>query len=260
MPCRINTGRQWTARILLEEATNGNVCWFVTLTYDDDSLPTTPEGVPTLRKKRTLQWVRNQARNAGFRYYIVGEYGEKSLRPHYHLAIFPKEGWSIGNLTDAWKKGFTSAYPMSRERAGYLARYATKKLLSHTDPRLESGQEPEFRSSSRRPPLGASFVPMVVRAYDSRGGKTILKEKGDIERTVRIGGRIYPLPEYILRKVRRELGIPELHRDRLRHEGYEALHLQEEYAEWDPEMSDQIEKTLRARFKRRFHRGESKKV
>lgn len=225
MNCRINTGRGWTSRILMEVVTNPVPSWFVTLTMDDTHITRTAKGVPTLHRSRFQAWLGRKNRSFGpFRYFAVGEYGNESLRPHYHLSLFPTHPDQVRYLTDAWSSGFTSVYPMVEARARYLARYTTKKLTSDTDERLEEGQEPEFRSSSRTPGLGAGFVPVVVSSYRQTAGQKIIEERGDIERTVRFGQTVYPIPRYILTKCREELGIPTKHSERLKHPGYGYYH------------------------------------
>lgn len=224
MACRINFSRKWVTRILLEDAFSEYPSWFVTLTYDEDHVPEAYNGVQTLRKSKILTWLNNQNRTYPFRYFVVGEYGDVSMRPHYHLVVFPRTNRPITELTDGWKKGFTSAYPLNEKRAKYIAQYATKKLTKADDQRLATGQEPEFRSSSRIPPLGSSCIQALVHQYSRGVGKRLVEERGDIERFIRIGGKIYPLPEYLLSKVRAQLGIPLLHRERLCHPEYEKWH------------------------------------
>lgn len=250
MNCRINKGRHWTIRILLEEAGNyekyGARSWFLTFTYDDENVPTTDEGHLTLRKKKFLKWVNHTIeRVVPFRYYCVGEYGEDTFRPHYHMAVFPRRDSAIAQICDAWKHGYKSASPMVENRARYLAQYTSKKLTKADDSRLKDGMEPEFRSSSRVPPLGSSFVDKLVHQYSTVGGREVLRRFGDVERTVRLGGKVYGIPPYLLRKVRERLGIPLLHRDRLSHSGYFTQYGNVDHAEQD------FEKTVIQNRKRR---------
>ena len=236
--CRINRQRDWTSRILMEQVTHQGPAYFVTLTYDDNEVPKTIDHVCTLRKSAFTKWVENsRLRSGAFRYYAVGEYGDRTMRPHYHMAIFPRSDSQAADLVDGWKKGFTSSTELSPQRAAYLAQYTTKKLTSHSDERLEAGQEPEFRSGSRRPPLGAAFVPHLVRAYRTSGGQSVLEQRGDIERSWRFGGKIYPIPRAIADRARLDLGIPQLHSERLSHPGYYAAHCEEDHATWEPTVA-----------------------
>lgn len=246
--CRVNQQRQWAARIMMEWATHHTFSWFVTLTYDDEHLPLTPDGLPTLQKKKTRKWLVNQFPVIGaFRYYLVGEYGDKTGRPHYHLAVFPESYSQIALLTERWKQGFTSAYEMSENRALYLAKYTTKKLAKTANKRLEDGVEPEFRTSSGRPPIGYAFIPVLLRAYGTEPGQAVLERDGDVERSFRIGGRILPIPRPILARVREHLKIPRLHEERMAHEGYYARYCAKEYAEWEPDKALKQEIDLAAK-------------
>ena len=45
----------------------------------------------SLNKKYFHQWLKDTQKAIGrFRYYAIGEYGDKSGREHYHLAVFPE--------------------------------------------------------------------------------------------------------------------------------------------------------------------------
>lgn len=228
--CRKNKAKFWTARILLEQMATPHLSWFATLTYDDDHLPRTVLGDVTLEKRKTQQWVQDYLKAATpeqkFRYYLVGEYGDRFGRPHYHMALFPNSAhFSTGEFLDAWKKGqVKNALPLITNRAEYLARYCLKKLTSPTDDRLEEGQEPEFRSSSRVPALGLIAVDAIARAYETRQGSKVLAERGDVQREIRINGKKYPLDKYILDKLRTRFGIPLTHERRLTHMGYYQWH------------------------------------
>lgn len=225
--CRKNKGKAWAARIMLEDQFNPPTSWFVTLTYADESVPRTPYGDLTLDKKRTCQWVRDQVKEHGFRYYLVGEYGEKTHRPHYHLAVFPDDPfWDINQLLNQWaqRRGFSTAHPLEAGSAAYLAQYTVKKLTAPDDARLEAGQEPEFRTSSRDPAIARSAIEPIASAYETRSGSLVLAERGDIERHVRINGKKWPLDAYLKTQLRKRLGIPLKHEQRLLHEGYQLWH------------------------------------
>lgn len=261
MPCRINKGRKWSGRIMLEHlhhyTYNHQKSYFLTLTYNDDTVPTTAECVQTLAKKPFLTWLHSQRKMlGGFRYYAVGEYGDLTKRPHYHLALFPLDDEQATLLCRRWAKrfGFTSISEMGDEKARYLANYTTKKLTKNTDGRLENGQEPEFRTSSRNPPIGAGFIDVLVQTYSTGKGADIVRERGDIERVFRIGKRLYPIAPWILDKARERLGIPLLEMDRSLHPNYWEFHMQQE-ALWDPEAAHSMEVHLNAQKIQKLYRN-----
>lgn len=266
LPCRINRGRKWSARILMENITNYDSyqleAWFITLTYNDQTVPVQADYVQTLQKKKTLRWISDQQKTAGyFRYYAVGEYGELSGRPHYHLALFPRAPKQVGDICTAWENrfGYTKADPLNPERARYLANYTTKKLTKADDSRLLPGMEPEFRTSSRHPPLGAEFAAGLARFWSQPKGKKLIEERGDIERCFRYQGKIYPIGDWVLTEARKMLGIPILHRDRLQHPRYEEFHELQE-AIWEPDQAKALEARLNGKAIQKLYRSTSQKL
>lgn len=254
MPCRINKGRHWSARIIMEWLTTPQRSYFLTFTYNEENLP--PGG--TLEKQKFRQFLKNaQKRHTGpFRYYLVGEYGDESFRPHYHLAIFPQHPAQVGLLTRLWQKGFTQATEINHARARYLANYTAKKLTKGCDPRLE-GREPEFRSSSRNPPLGYQFTRLLAAQ------PTVKKEvarTGDVPRTFRIDGKIYPFGSWPLTQLRDLLSVPQSHAGRIKAHPEYLNHYELEDTEWNPQEAQQLEVKINAKKKITFYRGESAKV
>lgn len=214
--------------------------WMLTLTYAPEHIPVTPDGHETLRRRQVIKWIRAMHRKSPLRWYVVGEYGEQSGRPHYHLAVFGLGFAAKDHLRAQWPYGHTSWSAMDLKRAAYCAQYTTKKLTAHTDERLSEGMEPEFRASTRVPPLGSAFVDSLVHRYRSGPGRKVLLERGDVERSFRINGRIYPLDEWSLARLRKQLGIPLLHVERAdRHPAYLDWHETQE-AEWEPEINNAI--------------------
>lgn len=220
--CRINKGRKWTARLLLEHITSEkqrphSQNYFLTLTYNDAHVPRTKEGIQTLDKRAFLKWINNyQQRKANFRYLAVGEYGDDTLRPHYHMAVFQQFPEEIEALCESWRKrGFTSHSILDKTRAAYICQYTVKKLTKTGDERLPKDAEPEFRSSTRRPPIGHACIPVEVARYSTARGRAVLNETGDIGRSFRYEGKLYPFDSYLLRKIRESVGIPTTHAERI---------------------------------------------
>lgn len=82
----------WTFR-LMQQAKRAISAEFITLTYDNQNVPRTPNGFLTLRT-RDLQLFFKRLRRAHpighvpIKYYTAGEYGSRFMRPHYHLILF----------------------------------------------------------------------------------------------------------------------------------------------------------------------------
>jgi len=157
---------------------------FVTLTYAPGNLP--PNGSLEHRdfqlflKKLRLHHFTTTGKH--LRFYMCGEYGETTQRPHYHACLFnidfqdripmgkSKSGalfYESETLTHIWGLGRATVQPLVRETASYCARYIMKKVLGEeaktayavTDP--ETGEmvhrRPEYAAMSLRPGIGASW-------------------------------------------------------------------------------------------------------
>lgn len=100
-PCKIRKVNQWVFRLRYEER-RSLICHFVTLTYDTDHVPLSPNNFKTL-KKDDLQAFFKRLRNYTehkIKYYAVGEYGSDRHRPHYHAIIYNVENTEL--YAKAW--------------------------------------------------------------------------------------------------------------------------------------------------------------
>jgi hypothetical protein len=229
--CDVNKRRAWTARLLLEglscERNSHHVSW-CTLTYNDDAIPLAARGrhlppVETLRigdYQRVFKRLRKRDRLGKFRYAITGEYGEKKERPHYHALLFGPDPLQVEYyLTQEWAKefGFIQARPWrlgqkpgsdaAISRCAYLANYVTKKMHQEGAKELPDPQLPEFFKTSKEPPLGYSAH--LKALIESTGGEYEIAETGDVPRTVRIAGKIWPLSRVLRERLRDDYGIPQ---------------------------------------------------
>lgn len=208
IPCRINRQRAWAARILLEWTCTEHTS-FVTLTYDDRYLPKDSNGTPVLCKKDVQGWLKRVRKVLGpLRFFAVGEYGTRTWRPHYHLAVFgPDVALLDEAIPDTWKMGFHTIAEMNESRAMYLAHYCTKKLTQPAVPQL-ADREPEFAVMSRRPGLGVPALASMAESYMTQSGSAGLAEMGDISTEFRIRGRLWPLDYFMRQKLRDLVGVP----------------------------------------------------
>lgn len=138
--CREEQARQTAVRIH-HEALLWEENAFITLTYDEANLPT--YGSLDYRHL-VLFWKRLRKQIGELRYYAVGEYGDKSLRPHYHACLFghaftkdriivqeqPHLLWENLELTRCWGLGRVTVGELNFQTARYTASYVCKKLRS----------------------------------------------------------------------------------------------------------------------------------
>lgn len=201
MPCRFNRRRIWTHRIALEAAVHA-ASTFLTLTYDKAHLPLGGTLVP-----RDMQlFLKRLRKRAGvpIRFFGVGEYGDQSFRPHYHLAVF---GLDPGSrfFKECWDYGFVYPGSLTLDSAQYVAGYVTKKMTGKDDARL-GGRYPEFARMSLRPGIGAPAVSDVVQALQTDMGQRAIVARGDVPSVLRQGGRSLPLGRYMRGRIREAIG------------------------------------------------------
>lgn len=221
MPCRLNRRRTWMARILLEQKSHDESC-FVTLTYNDDHLPA--DG--SLEREHYQSFVKRLRKHFSptkIRYFLVGEYGDTTERPHYHAAIFgisaealagtewmKKRGTvlAVGEpLRSLWGNGEVAVGALERKSAQYVAKYCVKKMTVKDDVRLR-GREPEFARMSLRPGLGAWAVRDIGEGYMATSGALdqVARDE-DVPSSFKLGGKSLPLGRYLRRRLRYELGF-----------------------------------------------------
>lgn len=215
MPCRINKKREWAGKILLEARYQEKVSTFLTLTYNEDHMPDRGSLEPShlsgflnrLRARKAF------ASNNGLRYFAVGEYGNETWRPHYHLALFGIQPEYESEFQSAWTSeagaiGHIHTGEITPQSASYIAGYTTKKMTSQEDPRLEDmGMLPEFARMSRFPPLGAKGMEVILDTLCRRDAAADLAERGDVPAQFKIYGKTWPLSKYWRNWLRNQLGI-----------------------------------------------------
>lgn len=228
LPCRINRQRIWTHRILLEASLYDDNA-FVTLTYDERHLPE-DGGLNPKHLRNFLDFLRkgykakqlecgvNDPRR--MRFFAVGEYGDTTGRPHYHLVLFnfppcryglSRYSRSIRNccvwcdlVRDTWGKGTVFLGAVEPHSAAYVCGYVCKKLTKG-HPEL-GDRHPEFARQSRMPGLGADAmhdVASVVLNYD------LVEREGDVPSALRHGKKVMPLGPYLTRRLRKLCGEDE---------------------------------------------------
>lgn len=167
--CSLDYGRTWSVRCYHESLLHTS-SYFLTLTLDDDHLhhhfPGLPASLDPLHL--TLLFKRLRARGQAIRYFACGEYGSRTLRPHYHAIVFGLELNDLQPLSkglvespwlnSVWGLGTVAIGNVTPESIAYCCRYTVKKVLGR--PRqwyLDRGLIPEFVRMSRRPGIGSDF-------------------------------------------------------------------------------------------------------
>lgn len=210
MPCRINRRRAWAWRIFLETYSH-DASIFVTLTYNDEYLPRGGTLVPR-HYQLFLKRLRRHVEPRRFRYFVVGEYGDKTERPHFHMCLFGLDYSNRDDIARAWSSGhdplgFIHIGDVTLDSAQYCAGYVTKKLTSKSDPRL-NGRHPEFARMSLRPGIGAPAMAILAKQL-KRYKDVAMTEFGDVPLTLKIGKKNFPLHRYLRERLRNEMEFPD---------------------------------------------------
>lgn len=209
IPCRITKQRIWVHRLMLE-AYSHDTSLFITLTYEDENLPIIDEK-PCLKPVDPQLWIKRLRRAIQprkLRYYLVGEYGSKTQRPHYHLALYGAKVTDIPLIDKTWGLGFAHYGDVTVQSARYILGYVTKKMTKSDDPRLE-GRYPEFSRSSNRPGIGAPAMQILAETLFTKHGKNEIEILGDVPSQLRHGKKTYPLGRYLQQKLRDNVGMPD---------------------------------------------------
>lgn len=179
--CVYNNAQEWRVR-LEEELSSSSSAYFITLTYSNDALPigvcTNSFGdkyyAPQVSKRDVQLFIKrlrfaleDKFKCQGLRYYIVSEYGPRTLRPHYHGILFnvpqfnPNSDKNLAKITkqveESWSNGFVKVDRVVPERIGYVTKYLS--CISN----LPDGFVRPFRLMSRRPGIGSSYMDRTSR-------------------------------------------------------------------------------------------------
>lgn len=193
--CRRAYTNEWADRIMVEASRHAENS-FITLTYDEASYP----GHLVLRD---LQLFFKRLRKALFplkiRYYAVGEYGKKTCRAHYHIALFgwyPEDSYVFFRkngvdtclsefLSSVWQKGHITVQALTIESSRYVAKYMHKLFPVRCQAEIDY---PPFSVMSRRPGIG---LPLIDLASASAQEIFDTVQKG----MPSVGGRVRQLPQ-----------------------------------------------------------------
>lgn len=202
MPCRVNRQRLWATRIMLEAGCHATSA-FLTLTYSEDTCPKELEpGDLTI----FLRELRRAVAPRKLRYYAAGEYGSKTGRPHFHIAVFGLSPLERSEVEAAWGKGFVHIGLLTPQSSRYLAKYITKKWIGDSKDPRHGDRRTEFSRMSLKPGIGAAAMEATIHAMLSEGGSRAVERSGDVPTHVRFEGARSPMGKYLRSRLREGIG------------------------------------------------------
>lgn len=207
LPCRDNYQREWSARLAIEFR-NCFTGYFLTLTYMDEFLPFDVDGqivrmkdaentyltkyalpvrdVQLFLKKLRVNIERSKEPklidpgNRELKYFIVGEYGEKFNRPHWHMLIFNipyNQEKTQDIISSSWAMGLVHSGMIKRGAIEYVTEYMFKNF------------ENSVRLMSQG--LGKSYLTKKNLDYHQR----------TLDNSIRIGPDRLRMPKYLKKKI-----------------------------------------------------------
>lgn len=248
--CKLETSRQWATRCMHEaQLHKHNEC--VLLTYAE--MPTS--GSLSHRDFQLfMKSLRTKHKNVS--YYMCGEYGERTRRPHFHAALFNleltdrkyhktnRQGTRIFTselLQKHWPHGYATTSALTFEAAAYIARYLVQKqtgpkakaAYTVLDPSTGEITEltPEYNKMSLRPAIGKRWLEKYYTEVYPEG-------------QVFVRGSLHAAPRYYDKQFREQQ--PELY-DKLKAE--RALKAEDKYPDNTPERLNVKEAVATARAK-----------
>ncbi len=207
--CRVRRSQEWVTRLMMESYSHSESV-FTTLTYAEDRVSVAKRDL-----QKFLKRLRSRLAPDRFRYFAVGEYGERTGRPHYHIMLFGVGVGQESNIEEAWRNGFIKVDELNRARCRYIVKYTIKRL---TQPdAFSDGRSPEFALMSRKPSLGRAMLQSAMECARRSGiyidtGHSARKSERVMLSTlpgcIRLDGRIHPLDRNFKLLLQEGLGAP----------------------------------------------------
>lgn len=210
--------RTWVSRMIMENR-HSESAWFLTLTYNDENIPLSHDTyAPVLRPKDVQLYIKRLRASRGgglvFRYFLCGEYGDRTLRPHYHAILFfspdhPAPADLEETVNRYWGKGHTLLKEATIETFSYVSHYVMKKANNH------EFEVPEFQRMSTNPALGTKFIEDLANQYlNSKALQNDLETTEDVRKLFRHNGQVWPIDPYLRNKLREQIGVPKTRAER----------------------------------------------
>ena len=174
--CRQAHRRAWAFRLDYEALHSANSL-FITLTYDDDHLLFSDSDCAVLHYADLRNYFKRlrKEKSLNFRYFAVGEYGEQSGRPHFHVLLFSKNPLKSDQVfREKWEAGHTHIKCADFANIRYCLKDMLKERGEYNH--LEKEYRPQIRVSKG---LGSDYLIThkhvhMLNAYDIPKGLPIV--------------------------------------------------------------------------------------
>lgn len=148
----------WALRCVHESRFHDENC-FITLTYDDEFVP---DSLDHSHFQKFMKRLRKKFPNKKIRYFMCGEYGSLSLRPHFHALLFGIDfadktlfsttgnidNYISNTLSQLWPFGYHQLGAVHYGTAKYVAKYSLKSIGESGLDYESLGLKPEYLQMS----------------------------------------------------------------------------------------------------------------
>lgn len=203
-PCKKKRRNNWSLRLEKEIGQSKSAC-FMTLTYAE--APISFNGHPTLQRDDFTLFIKRLRKCApktpyikkngstgytsSLKYYAVGEYGTKYLRPHYHIILFGLHPHFLkrpNKVANIWGHGSIDIAECNIRTINYVTSYVMQGSWVPTQD--DDDRVAHFATMSKN--LGISYLtPQTVKFHISHMLNAVIGQ----------GGQYQQLPRYYKDKI-----------------------------------------------------------
>lgn len=172
---------QWSFRLRKEQEVSISSV-FLTLTYSDENLPFSDNGLMTLDKTHHQKFMKRLRKHLKvynykyriiedlpLKYYAVGEYGTETHRPHFHSILFNLPDKMITDETiieNIWGLGRVQVAICNDSTIAYVAGYVNKRLTTeYDDPKYNDLDDRIRECSMMSKGLGKNFLTKQTKKF-----------------------------------------------------------------------------------------------
>ncbi|QCS36925.1 replication initiation protein [Tortoise microvirus 27] len=176
--CLKRSQTMWFTRLLCEIPYHKS-CHFLTLTYDGENIR--EKGLLHTDVQLFIKRLRKNEKQTNMKYYVCGEYGSETQRPHYHMILYHSIDKDVKEVMDReWRLGIVHVGLVTPKSIRYCLSYMKKMLQSQVAKELN----PPYQKMSKG--LGKKYY------------------EGNMNRLYRLGyitinGCKYAIPRYYLK-------------------------------------------------------------
>jgi len=186
--CLKRRASQWVFRLKQEERI-AHTAVFMTYTYNEMTVPNTLNGFLTLdrshhslymkRLRKQLNKEKRLDQKHPLKYYMVGEYGSKTERPHYHSIMFNLPQFYIDNehkIKNLWGLGNIQIDNCTPASMAYVTKYVNKQTFFNNQGPHDD-RVPEFSFMSKG--LGKNYLTeQQIKSHKEKLNPYITTEDG----------------------------------------------------------------------------------